>query len=82
MSEYVEYKGRNYFLAWKGTTKFGERAKLQFLDRSKEFWVDASAIKQATGVPQPRKYGRFREWGQCWECGCEGYLDSDGYCGC
>lgn len=52
-SQIAEYKGRKYRLAWRGTTKYGERAKLQFFDGSKEFWVPAEAIT----VSAPRSYG-------------------------
>ena len=78
-TKYAEYKGRTYGLAWQGDTAYGERVKLMFLDRSKEFWVNANLIKEA---PAPRQHRLGRSWGRCWECGCEGYLDSDGYCGC
>lgn len=34
----------------------------------------------------PMRRGRFgsygRHFGTCWECGCEGWLDADDYCGC
>ena len=45
----AEYKGRKYRLVWQGKTKFGERAKLQFFDGSKEFWVNSSLIKVHNG---------------------------------
>jgi hypothetical protein len=38
------YKGRQYRLAWKGRTKYGKRAKLEYFDGSKTFWVDATKI--------------------------------------
>ena len=78
-TKFAEYRGRTYVLAWKGETKFGERAKLMFLDRSKEFWVATNLIKEVSEPPKRRRGGT---WGRCWECGCENYLDSDGYCGC
>lgn len=40
----VEYKGHKYKLQWAGTTKFGYRAILQYLDGSREFWADGSAV--------------------------------------
>ena len=83
--KYAQYKGKTYRLAWQGQTKFGERAKLMFLDGSKEFWVAAGTIKDApapTGIRHGSPHGRFNQWGHCWECGCEGWLDDDGYCGC
>jgi hypothetical protein len=39
------YRGRTYKLEFIGQTKFGKRAKLAFLDGSKEFWVSASEVK-------------------------------------
>lgn len=46
------YKGREYELLWEGKTKFGRRAKLGFLDGSKEFWVDADTLG---GIAAPAK---------------------------
>lgn len=43
----ASYKGRNYRLLWSGKTKFGRRAKLGFMDGSKEFWVDESLVSSA-----------------------------------
>lgn len=54
----VEYKGRKYNLLWKGKTKYGPRAKLQFLNGPKEFWVDLSLI---TEVDTFRRTGPSRE---------------------
>lgn len=48
-----EYKGRRYLLAWQGQTQFGQRAKLKFMDGSKEFWVAADLIK----VRATKSYG-------------------------
>lgn len=42
----AEYKGRTYRLEFLGATKFGPRAKLQFLDGSKTFWVDAGLVRE------------------------------------
>jgi hypothetical protein len=79
VTKFAEYKGKTYILAWQGTTQFGERSKLMFLDRSKEFWVATNLIAEKDGPPRKR-FGKT--WGRCWECGCEAYVDSDGYCGC
>jgi hypothetical protein len=38
------YKGRTYRLLFIGTTKFGQKAKLGFMDGSKEFWVDSNLV--------------------------------------
>jgi hypothetical protein len=57
----VMYKGREYRLAWLGDTKYGRRAKLQFKDGSKEFWVAADAVELCGAV----SYARLRDgsWG-------------------
>jgi hypothetical protein len=79
----VEYKGHRYTLLWTGETKFGHKCKLQFMDGSKQFWVPSNQVHEPEQVaPQPRGMRNGRHWGRCWECGCEGWLDSDGYCGC
>lgn len=39
------YKGKPYKLLWSGPTKYGKRAKLGFMDGSKEFWVDLSQVR-------------------------------------
>src|ERR1043166_8119820 len=44
-SQIAVYNGRKYRLAWSGATKYGRRAKLSFLDGSKEFWVDLAKIE-------------------------------------
>jgi hypothetical protein len=38
--EIVSYKGKKYRLLWQGKTKWGQKAKLGFLNGSQEFWVD------------------------------------------
>ena len=38
------YKGKPYNLLYKGKTKYGERAHLQFLNGTKDFWVDANRL--------------------------------------
>lgn len=48
----ASYKGRTYRLEYLGATKFGRRAKLAFLDGSKEFWVDASTVTELTSKPE------------------------------
>lgn len=74
----AEYKGRRYHVAWVGETKFGRRAKLQFLDRSKEFWVAATDVRFAptldmTAPPRhngtgPRAWNRDYGRSTCWAC--------------
>lgn len=48
------YKGRTYRLLWTGPTKFGRRAKLGFMDGSKEFWVAAAAVTTGGASYTPR----------------------------
>jgi hypothetical protein len=42
----AKYKGKIYNLLYAGPTKVGDRAKLQFLDGSKDFWVDLNLIEK------------------------------------
>lgn len=42
---FAEYKGRTYKCLYSGKTKFGMKAKLAFMDGSKEFWVDLSTVE-------------------------------------
>jgi hypothetical protein len=76
----VEYKGRRYRLVWAGKTQFGLKAKLAFMDASKEFWVDLQAISDPQDCRPARRRGGYRlrecpncgeelEDGSCWECG-------------
>jgi hypothetical protein len=72
-SSRVMYKGRPYKLLWSGHTKHGERAHLQFLDGSKDFWVDAHQVFWESHLvpgldtdPAPRQpRGKY----ECPECG-------------
>ena len=72
----VQYKGRSYYLVWSGPTRYGERAKLQYLDGTKEFWVNADEVSsRGTG-------GRSR----CRGCGgpirnAPHHRAMEGYCG-
>lgn len=72
---YASYKGRTYRLEFLGKTKFGERAKLAFMDGSKEFWVDASLVSETTGsaARSSSKANRY----VCAECGKGGSLVQD-----
>lgn len=45
----VTYKGHQYHLVWSGSTKYGDRSKLRFLNGGKEFWVDSSLV--TSGAP-------------------------------
>lgn len=53
--ETCSYKGRPYRLVWRGKTKFGRRARLEFMDGSKEFWVAEEAI-DLVDVPRRSAY--------------------------
>lgn len=80
------YKGRTYKLLYLGKTKFGDKAKLGFMDGSKEFWVDAHLVTTAKAPPascpvplrrkQDKKYvcDECGDWvlpgTSCWETGC------------
>lgn len=57
----VIYKGRPYRLLWKGRTRYGERAHLQFMDGTKDFWVDASNLDSSG----PSSGGRGRKCDNC-----------------
>lgn len=66
----VTYNGRPYTLLWSGPTKHGERARLQFLDGTKDFWVDAHLVSGASSAsfdvaPKLRRDGTY----ECDECG-------------
>lgn len=70
------YKGRTYRLEFLGDTKFGRRAKLAFLDGSKNFWVDASLVTE--GGAAVRTGYQVRTGGSgCAECGKGGRLVRD-----
>lgn len=40
----ANYKGKTYRVKFIGDTKYGKRANLEFMDGSKNFWVDASLV--------------------------------------
>lgn len=62
------YKGRTYRCLFVGTTKYGRRARLQFFDGSKDFWVDAELVS----VSEPSRYRR-NEDEECELCGRNKY---------
>lgn len=64
--KFARYKGKTYRLLWRGKTAHGERAKLGFIDGSKEFWVDDSLIREVDA-----------DQGVCAECGRPGPLVAD-----
>lgn len=59
------YKGRTYRLLWQGSTRYGRRAKLGFMDGTKQFWVDESRISAGGS----RGGGRSKRREPCAECG-------------
>ena len=87
------YKGKTYNLLFLGTTKFGKKAKLGFLNDEKDFWVDASLVEVVSGtVPEPARSafnGRSASYGKCRERGCQNSASLNaphhsamgGYCG-
>ncbi len=61
------YKGKAYRLEFIGRTKFGQKAKLAFMDGSKEFWVDAAAVTVCGSgySPSARKGRSMRTCDKC-----------------
>jgi hypothetical protein len=45
-SQIGSYKGRQYRILFCGKTKYGFRARLQFMDGSKDFWVAANLVSR------------------------------------
>ena len=41
---FVRYKNKKYQMEYLGETRFGYRAKLKFIDGTKEFWVDGNMV--------------------------------------
>lgn len=73
-SEIVSYKGRPYRCTWRGQAKFQredgttpERARLEFMDGSKSFYVDAEKLEPYVQSEAARERAVKK---QCWECGC------------
>lgn len=64
----AEYKGRKYRCLFLGATKYGQRAHLQFFDGSKDFWVDASAVRVLESSAPARSGGSSR--GRRTGCAC------------
>jgi len=60
MMKLVTYKGRSYRLLWSGETKFGRRAKLSFMDGSKEFWADLALVSDGPAKSTPGAYPERR----------------------
>jgi len=62
----VSYKGRIYhhYITKEFTFPDGKamRAKLGFLDGSKQFWVDASKISPVEPTPPPMESDNADEW--------------------
>ena len=57
----AHYKGREYRVLYRGNTRHGRRAKLQYLSGTKTFWVDESRLQEAPGnaaLPEGSPPGR------------------------
>ena len=67
------YKGRTYRCLFIGATKYGRRAHLQFMDGTKDFWVDASLVSEGGDSSSRSSRGGH----VCAECGRPGYLVAD-----
>lgn len=74
------YKGKRYQCLFVGKTKYGQKAKLSFMDGSKEFWVDADKISGVQDDGEPTSTGgrrrqsrREREEEECEVCGKNKY---------
>jgi len=59
------HKGRTYRLLFVGKTKFGNKAKLGFMDGSKEFWVDSGLVSQSSAPSCSRSSRRVRTCPSC-----------------
>lgn len=84
--EVVRYKGKSYRMVWSGPTKYGERAKLQFLDGSKEFWVDLKQVDRGRSAPPPPAVSKPTNSRRCRGCGgpvvnAPHHRAMGGYCG-
>lgn len=64
------YKGKAYRLEFIGPTKFGKRAKLAFMDGSKEFWVSADLVTVGGESSSSRSCGRGTLYGRRTGCQC------------
>lgn len=67
-TQVAEYKGRKYRLAFIGQTKFCRRAKLEFFDGSKEFWVAADAVSITENSPAKSSGFKRSRRPSCWTC--------------
>lgn len=72
----AEYKGKKYRLLFLGPTKYGKRARLQFWDGSKDFWVDAAQVREVAVSSQSKSQSKSRyerEDEECELCGQNKY---------
>lgn len=61
----AEYKGRQYYVRWQGTTKRGTEAfRLVTLDGKIDFWADAAACKWTKHYEQKEERGYGRSTGR------------------
>lgn len=66
------YKGKKYRLMFLGPTKYGQRARLQFFDGSKDFWVDASLVQVDHSGAASHSSSSSSSGKKCDECGAPG----------
>ena len=57
----AEYKGRQYYVRWYGTTKRGEAFRLVTLDAKVDFWADASQCRWTKHYEKKGAYGKRDE---------------------
>lgn len=77
-SRTAQYKGRTYRLEYLGATKFGRRAKLKFMDGSKEFWVEAGLVTEGRADAGASRLGSYATIGQR----TQARMDRTGWTGC
>ncbi len=71
----ASYKGRTYRLLYAGTTKYGQKAKLAFMDGSKEFWADLALVQITQRYERPKSLSKILDYAKhvgevkCRKCG-------------
>jgi hypothetical protein len=75
-SQTAQYKGHSYRVLYIGQTKYGRRARLQFFDGSKDFWVDAGlvsireSLRHGSGMVRCQHCGNRTPEGDDWCMAC------------
>ena len=62
------YKGHSYRVLYIGPTKYGQRARLQFFDGSKDFWCDARLVTVSSDTGSRSRYERNDGMVRCRYC--------------